>query len=335
MIPSEEINVLLNKLWSGDELDVKALHRLETWRALPGALEAETIMYKTWEAAEGYSTAFEPDMDVAWEQFSSRMLAGDNNRFEKTPAPRQRRIRLWIAAAAGLIGIIFFTWLNRPLQPEFSIRTITATEATPLEVVLPDGSWVALQYGSSLTWPEPFEKAVPRSVTLLGQAYFKVNRDPQKPFRVEGDFAYAEVLGTAFNAVVTQGGGFEITVEEGKVSLVGGRESVILGVGQRGILRADGSISTASDASGNALSWFHGELKFRNAPISEVLESLSRHFGVRIEANAERLKGCSFTGRFMDLTFSEVIATLELTFGSKVIMTSEGQYVLEGGSCAW
>jgi transmembrane sensor len=334
MIPSEEIIILLNKLWSEESLEPDEVHRLESWRVQPNASDSEAALFKTWRAAESYSADFAPDTDVAWEQLSARIEADKKLKSEKIK-PANRRRRIWIAAAASLLGLIFYTWLSWPRQQEFSIRTVSATETAPMEIALSDGSWIALQRGSTLSWPEPFEKAPQRAVQLSGQAYFKVKSDSLRPFRVVSDFGFAEVLGTAFNAIAVPGsGGMEITVEEGKVRLAGAHESVELEAGQRGVLRLDGGISTASDQSGNAFSWFRGELKFRNAPLQEVLEAVSRHYGIQIKPGSESMKRCSYTGKFVEVPLAEVIATLELIFGSKVEMTSEGHYKMRGGSCA-
>ncbi len=125
----------------------------------------------------------------------------------------------------------------------------------------------------------------------------------------------------------------EVTVEEGKVRLAGKTRGVILEAGQRGIFRMDGEIITQSDDGINALSWLRGELKFRNTPLTEVLEAIGRHYGVQLTHPIKDMERCSYTGRFSGVTIEEVIATLELTFGGKVAMISEGKYILRGGSC--
>ena len=334
MIPSEEIIVFLTRLWNEEPLTLDEERQLESWRALPGAAETEEALYKTWLAAESYPHTYSVNTEQGWAKLKSRIQANTPADTQKpwTINPRRRWMRL--AMAAAFLGAGLFAWWSRPQPEKFSIRTVAATTTAPMEIALPDGSLVVLQSGSSLSWPEPFEEAPLREVSLSGQAYFKVKSNASKPFRVKSDYAYAEVLGTSFNVSASPGGGgMEVTVEEGKVRLTGKTQSVILEAGQRGLFRMDGEIITKSDEDINALSWLRGEIKFRDTPLAEVLDAINRHYGVHIALPTRELERCSYTGRFSGVTLEEVIATIELTFGGKVAMTSAGKYILRGGSC--
>lgn len=65
-------------------------------------------------------------------------------------------------------------------------------------VVLPDSTEVWLNAGSKLTYSEEYGK-VNRTVHLDGEGYFKVFKDPGKPFIVHTKKAKIRALGTEFN----------------------------------------------------------------------------------------------------------------------------------------
>ena len=92
------------------------------------------------------------------------------------------------------LTIYFFT------QPEENFR-LTEYRSGPGEVkkiVLTDGSNVWLNNYSLLLAIEPFQGET-RNVRLIGEAYFEVKHNAEKPFIVETGNLKTEVLGTSFN----------------------------------------------------------------------------------------------------------------------------------------
>ena len=66
-------------------------------------------------------------------------------------------------------------------------------------VALNDGSRVTLNNNAELRYPEKF-RGDKREVLLSGEAFFEVERNPEKPFTINiEDMAIVEVLGTSFN----------------------------------------------------------------------------------------------------------------------------------------
>src|SRR5690606_15012122 len=79
-----------------------------------------------------------------------------------------------------------------------SYHTMRIPKGGQYRLTLPDGSRVWLNSASSLTYAaNHFEQN--RMVTLSGEAYFEVESDSRKPFRVVTDRQTVTVLGTKFN----------------------------------------------------------------------------------------------------------------------------------------
>ena len=76
-------------------------------------------------------------------------------------------------------------------------RVVTVPRAQQAQFKLPDGTLVLLGSGSTLHYPSDFD-ATSREVRLEGEAYFTVEHDGRRPFRVRAGELVATDLGTEF-----------------------------------------------------------------------------------------------------------------------------------------
>lgn len=122
---------------------------------------------------------------------------------------RSKKYQLYksIAIAAAFIGIICLSLFSYdyyqnlptkfaeiiPQNIEYSINKTNSTK----EVLLSDGSRVYLEPGSILHFDKSF-KGDNREVYLEGEAFFKIHRNPSKPFLVYYNNIVTKVLGTSF-----------------------------------------------------------------------------------------------------------------------------------------
>src|SRR5690606_34514920 len=67
------------------------------------------------------------------------------------------------------------------------------------QLTLEDGTKVWLNADSKLQYPTTFETGRVRRVFLTGEAYFEVAKNAAKPFIVESEQQFVQVLGTHFN----------------------------------------------------------------------------------------------------------------------------------------
>ncbi|HEY0897026.1 MAG TPA: hypothetical protein VGE15_10790, partial [Sphingobacteriaceae bacterium] len=139
-----------------------------------------------------YYTLFESEPDVVsvmtkeqQDELRQSIFSGvtDKIGLEEAPViPFYKRIPYAAAAAivliAGLTGIFFFQ-LNIPDAP----HTTTFSNGTPANqlVNLADGSSILLSPGSRITYPISFTNLQSREVTLDGEAFFDIKKDPSKP----------------------------------------------------------------------------------------------------------------------------------------------------------
>lgn len=206
------------------------------------------------------------------------------------------------------------------------------------EIRLPDGTLVWLNDRTDLRYTSDFGKKT-REVRLEGEAYFEVERDPVHPFLVQTDQATVRVLGTHFNVKSYPGGKKEIGVSKGVVS-------VHINEGKAGsksykLYRCDGL--EYDPRTGNILreyidpeslsAWKDDVLIFNAQPLSEVAETLERHYGTSIKIADRQTADQPFSGIFRDKTLESVLHALEYSMkveavkqkGNSILIRSHNQ----------
>lgn len=163
-----------------------------------------------------------------------------------------------------------------------AMNTIITPRGRQFIIVLPDGSRVWINAGSSLRFPVSFTDKE-RRVELNGEAYFEVVANEASPFKVAVNVkSEVLVLGTSFNINAYEGEAAMLTtLVSGKVNVKTGGLAVMLTPGQQA--RVNNSITIMEDADvEKALAWKNGAFNFNNATIAEVAAQLERWYDIEV-----------------------------------------------------
>ncbi len=110
--------------------------------------------------------------------------------------------KLWrltgIAASVLLAVFLFFQLNNKNGNRHLAKNTVSTKPASKSSIQLPDGTQVWLNADSKISYPEKFLGET-REISLSGEAYFDVVKDPSRPFIIHTNTLDVKVLGTAFN----------------------------------------------------------------------------------------------------------------------------------------
>lgn len=218
---------------------------------------------------------------------------------------------------------------------------VTAPEDLCLEVprggefkiVLSDSTVVWLNSESQLRFPETFD-ADERRVSISGEAYFEVKKDPSRPFYVESAGQVVQVYGTRFDIkAYPDEETVYTTLEEGSISLRrldnhGGE--LFLVPGQQALYSlADNEVEMKEVKTSVITGWRHGRFVFEEQTLASIMRDLSRWYNFEYEITDPDLEDEVFLGsvqRYSD--FRSVISILEkcgdITFstsGNKVIVS--------------
>ena len=187
------------------------------------------------------------------------------------------------------------------------------------EITLSDGTWIRLDAGSVLRYPEVFD-GDRRIVFLSGEGYFEVAPNAQKPFVVHADHAVVKVLGTQFNVRAWQSEQrVTVAVAEGKVSLGSegrGQEAVEIVRGQTSTLPKNGPPSEPHSVDiEKHLGWMHQEAFFDSVPLQEILYQLERWYDVRFVLEDTSIAAEQLTVHLQSQSLDDVLELISALTG--------------------
>lgn len=269
--------------------------------------------------------------------------------FRMADHPRQRKTWKTVAAAASLLLACSLIWYftrsstteltqGKPLtQPEASSEIVTRN-GSRTRITLPDGSIVWLNAGSKLNYDKQFGTKL-REVTLTGEAYFDVKKDPDLPFVIHTNRIDVRVLGTQFNVRSYPGdktteaalveGSIEVLLRNkhtGKI-LLKPNQKIVVGEDsterlpsktwpekkEEPIVSIKSLTRDQKDSSTVETAWVQNKLVFVDEPLEEVAKRLERWYGVTITFQNHKPGWSSLTGTFTNESIEEALHALTIT----------------------
>lgn len=220
-------------------------------------------------------------------EWELQMLGKDVNIRKPEEVGKKNFGKKWIGAvAAGLILLIAAggvgLWWN--WAPDITVYSTDFGERKEIE--LPDGSQVALNANTRLTWDNNWAKTGVREVILEGEAFFEVVKSEAAQFRVFSDGVSVNVLGTSFN-VSNRRGKTEVFLEKGAVTLELSEVNEIIDMkpGEKVWYDRSGGDSVGKvvdETLYSAAAWKMGVISFQKAPMKKILPELSDIYGIQI-----------------------------------------------------
>lgn len=237
-------------------------------------------------------------------------------------ARRKRFLSLLSRAAAILIIPLLISTLAmgylllHKTQDEVTYTEIISAPGVISRFELPDKSKVWLNSKSTLRYPNRFEGTAIREVELEGEGYFEVQSDKEHPFYVRTPSGIAVMAhGTKFN-VNSEQKNVETILAEGKVALFhSSRKLKELNPGEQALFNnGTGQLEMQEVNLYEKLAWKDGKIVFRNAPLKEVFEQLSKRYNVDIILHDEYNQSGKYLSRvtFRDETIQQIFCYLEI-----------------------
>jgi len=143
-------------------------------------------------------------IEEALEETIWKLAERKNTPSKKHPIKRLYEQFARIAAILIIPIIIYTTYIQffkvDQNLPEITSQQVTVSSqaGTIINMVLPDGSRVCLNSGSSISYPDHFDGSA-RKVLLTGEAYFQVVKNKKAPMVVSAGNVNLKVYGTSFN----------------------------------------------------------------------------------------------------------------------------------------
>lgn len=307
------------------ELTAEERAEVEAWASVSAdnqrLFDEAELFAKDLKGLAIYRNATTVTADQSWERFKK-----DNKIRAMRPSGRSQWLRYAasvLITMGAVIGIYYFQQLPQD-------QMIASTE-TVQELTLPEGSTIALNTGSQITYQEPFQNNE-RRVRLQGEGYFDITSDPNKPFVVEAGQAEIRVLGTKFY-IDQSDDAIEVKVEEGKV-LVSYKDQHQLLQQDEGItldLKTEVMADSEEDVTGVQTFWKTRRLAFRLTPLDEVVKVVSEAYNTQVQLNGPAT-GCELTVTFENEPLENVLAVIAGTLNYELTQ-NQGVYTLTGDGC--
>lgn|GEM_PF-1131458 len=282
--------------------------------------------------------------EVSFQQFkdSSRIAEEDSGTLTEKVGKKNSFWRYGIAAALIgvflLAGLYYYKFNSEEVQPvNWVVKKADAGKV--IKISLPDSSTVWLNSGTEISFAREFNKQKLRMVKLTGEAYFEVRHDKNHPFVVRSGKLNTTVYGTSFsiraydNETKTL-----VAVNSGKVGVTGidqqhkGFTVMLLPNDKLNYSNAEGEFLKTLIINKDVDSWVKGELIFEQTPLTEVFETLSRKYDIKVNTEGRSYAGCKLTARFNNQPLQAVLKALRLSLNIQSKQIGETIY-LKGGNC--
>jgi transmembrane sensor len=226
----------------------------------------------------------------------------------------------WISAAASILLVIAVGYYSLFKKPKVEYIT-KSTQSVIDSVTLADGSKVYLDNYSSIKYPKQFNGDI-RDVNLTqGQAFFKIHKNPEKPFVVNINQSSVTVLGTSFN-IDSRNGQIAVNVSTGKVKFQAHQNNdaiTILPAGTGVVFyETEGKVVKLNSLVQNNKAWLTHELNFVDTPLPEVFSQLEDCYKIKIGINGSIARSKKLNASFSDSPLNDILEILQETYPIKI-----------------
>lgn len=258
-----------------------------------------------------------------------------------------RRLFVRIVAAAVFFGVAatgFWWWQkghDKVPAPTPVSNEVVAKAGAKSYLLLPDGSKVWLNSASRLEYKGSFNDSI-REVTLEGEAFFDVVKDPKRPFIVHTSDIDIRVLGTAFNVKsYPRDPVVEATLVRGLIEVSNkhtpSAPTIFLRPHEKLTYKKVASLpdtepATASqpaakevpdisiaplprhvsDSALAEISWRYNRLVFEGETFREMAQKMERWYNVQIRFSSERVANYRFRVQFENETIEQALQALQV-----------------------
>jgi transmembrane sensor len=297
------------------ETSPKEEAELDAWLKESAGNQAEfDLVTKIWNDSSLLMSAVNFDKKAAWETLDNKIKGGQAGGGKIRPFYfRLLRVAAAVIFTGLLAGLVYYI-----ARPKISSPVQVAALDRNQKIQMPDGSVIWLRKGSSLQYQADYPLNG-RRVDLSGEAYFEVEHDEKKPFRIFAGKTIIEVLGTSFLVRSTHQEE-QIFVTSGRVRISDSQDTtrtLILTSGQNvSVIGRQFDKENSTDI--NYLAWQSGVLQFDNVPLRKMIEDLNRNYQADISLSdtlAAKSDSINVNFRFENNTLDQVLDEIHLTTG--------------------
>lgn len=279
-----------------------------------------------------------------WQSIHNQILAPGAPAVMKFCRIRHSWWKGMAAVALLLLGVVaLWKWMSpQPLWQRGYHNQISTRPGSKSRIQLPDGSLVWLNVGSKLTYADGFSGGR-RELTLEGEAFFDVVKDPAHPFVIHTQKMDVKVLGTSFNVkaypedATTEAtlfrGRIEVTLlrhHEQKKIILAPRQKLVVNnqlskfmdkdLREKGLVEERDNIQIQAiestlkgDSAYTEISWIYNRLEFKKESFAGVMRKMERWYDVQINIEDSSLNNEIISGSLSAENIDKALEALQFT----------------------
>ena len=253
------------------------------------------------------------DVDMAWKTLNNKLPKSKRN---TKVISMNFLLRIAVSVLALLTIGMGSLWTSDHFftKKQSAFVTFETPKGEKSHIILADGSFVCLNSETTLK----YDVLVPRKVTVTGEAYFEVKKDPDHPFEVNtASGMKVRVKGTRFNLKnYLEDPCVETTLEEGEVMVenAGDTNFAVLTPGQQAMYNIEKNQITVRNVSPEIYSiWKNNELHIIDVSFQKLIPRIERWYGVSIQLDSMINRNDRFTMTIKTESLRELLNMMQLT----------------------
>jgi ferric-dicitrate binding protein FerR (iron transport regulator) len=355
----EHIWLLIARKLSGEATHAELQELEELIRQHPDAGYSKEIFHDLWQNEPNHDRQYAEsrykelvqqmkNMGIDEGKFTQdeHYISNDGEAHIEKTASKKWLTGLFSIAIIGVFGACIYYLTAKDTNTidkadAYSKNQISTKNGSKTSLVLPDGTKVWLNSGSQLDYNKAYGNKL-REVSLVGEAYFDVVKNPAKPFVIHTRKMDIKVLGTAFNVKCYPGekttetslvrGSVEVTLKDRqeKIMLKPNEKLVISNedvavhkskkrpatpgtITEKPIISLTHITYLPVDSTVIETAWVQNRLIFSSESFEDVALEMERWYNVTIDFENESLKEERLTGNFEKETLVDALNALQLT----------------------
>jgi ferric-dicitrate binding protein FerR (iron transport regulator) len=350
----EHILTLITRKLSGEASNEDLAELESLLQANPSLQYFEEILTSYWTASEKTMQDENKSFDAHFNYIlqTAKDEGSESHQFNLWQKFIQHK-RIWLSSCAAVAAIFIIIFSVNIFKTNNTKKTasssnekmvIVAKRGARTKIILPDGTMVWLNSGSTLTYNNAAFSNSIRSVNLDGEGFFDVVKDASHPFIVHTSKLDIKVLGTVFNVIsYTDESTVETTLLRGLIEIqrkdIEKAPKIILHEHEKMILNEENEKAVifskppasqkilhdtkqidivpvaehVADSSLNETSWVYNKLIFDGDTFTQLAVKMERWFNIKIYFLNNDVANYRFSGIFENETFEEALQALQLT----------------------
>jgi len=250
----------------------------------------------------------------AWKEIQNKLFDQMQTNMNRT----QRTLNFFRYAAIFLLlfsipSLVYLAIRSKSPAP-LVYTTVAADFGQISKVQLPDSSVIWINSGSTIKYNNQFSVSN-RDIELVGEAFFKVRRNPEIPLVVSSSRLQVKVLGTEFSiSAYPEESHIQVVLEKGKVELTSDTDVHFrqeMKPGELATFNKKGKELVISNVNTELYtSWKDGLVNIYNLPLSELVIKLEKRYNQKFIVD-EAIQKMPFTFTIKNENLGSVLELME------------------------